>query len=37
MFATLIMLGLFAAAAATASIVQFRRDGYRRMPTRRAA
>jgi hypothetical protein len=37
MLATMIMLGLLAAAAATASIVQFRRDGYRRMPTRRAA
>jgi len=33
MFATLIVLGVLAAAALTTSLVQFRRDGYHRMPT----
>jgi hypothetical protein len=32
MFATMIVLGLFAATAITAALVQFRRDGYRRTP-----
>lgn len=30
---TLIALGSFAVAATAAGLVQFRRDGYRRMPT----
>ena len=33
MFATMILLGLLAATAVTSSLVQFRRDGYRRTPT----
>ena len=33
MFATMIMLGLLAAAAVTSALVQFGRDGYRRTPT----
>ena len=33
MFAIFIVLGLLAAAAITTSLVQFRRDGYHRMPT----
>ena len=35
MFATMIVLGLLAAVAITTSLVQFRRDGYRRTPTLR--
>ena len=33
MFATMLVLGLLAAAAITTSLVQFRRDGYHRTPT----
>jgi hypothetical protein len=33
MLATMIALGLLAAAAVTGASVQFRRDGYRRTPT----
>ena len=33
MFATMLMLGLLAAAAVTSALVQFSRDGYRRTPT----
>jgi len=33
MLATMTLLGLLAATAATSAIVQFRRDGYRRTPT----
>jgi len=32
MFATMLMLGLLAAAAITSAVVQFGRDGYRRTP-----
>ncbi len=34
MFATTLVLGLISAWAATAAVLQFRRDGYHRMPTR---
>jgi len=33
MLATMLMLGLLAAAAIASAIVQFGRDGYRRTPT----
>ena len=33
MLATMIALGLLAATACAGALVQFRRDGYRRMPT----
>lgn len=33
MFAIMLMLGALAASAITAAVVQFRRDGYRRIPT----
>jgi hypothetical protein len=33
MLATMILLGMLAATAVTTATVQFRRDGYRRMPT----
>lgn len=33
MFATMLVLGLFAALAITTALVQFRRDGYGRTPT----
>jgi hypothetical protein len=33
MLATMILLGMLAAAAVTTATVQFRRDGYRRVPT----
>ena len=36
MFATMIVLGVLAAVAITTSLVQFRRDGYRRTPTLRS-
>lgn len=32
MFATMLILGLLAAAAITSALVQFGRDGYRRTP-----
>ena len=32
MLATTLMLGVLAATAITSALVQFRRDGYRRMP-----
>lgn len=32
MLATMILLGLLAAAAVSSAFVQFRRDGYRRVP-----
>jgi hypothetical protein len=35
MFATMIILGVLAAAALATGLVQFRRDGYHRMPTLR--
>jgi hypothetical protein len=34
MFATMLVLGLLAALAMTSALVQFRRDGYRRTPTK---
>ena len=36
MFATMLVLGLIAAVSVVAGTVQFRRDGYRRTPTRTA-
>lgn len=33
MLPTLILLGMLAATAVTTATVQFRRDGYRRVPT----
>lgn len=33
MFATMLMLGVLAVSAITTAVVQFRRDGYRRIPT----
>ena len=33
MFATLLVLGLVSAWATIAAVIQFRRDGYHRMPT----
>lgn len=33
MLATMLMLGLVAAAAIASAVVQFGRDGYRRTPT----
>jgi hypothetical protein len=33
MFATMLVLGLFAALAISTALVQFGRDGYRRTPT----
>ena len=36
MFATMLVLGLISASAIVAALVQFRRDGYHRMPTRQA-
>lgn len=33
MFATLLVLGLLAVSAIASALVQFRRDGYGRMPT----
>lgn len=36
MFTTMLVLGLLGLAAFAASLVQFRRDGYRRTPIRLA-
>jgi|GEM_PF-3049496 len=33
MFAAMLVLGLVTAGAVIASVIQFRRDGYHRMPT----
>ena len=33
MFATLLVLGLVTTGAVIASVIQFRKDGYHRMPT----
>ena len=36
MFATMLVFGLISASAVAAALVQFRRDGYHRTPTRQA-